>query len=146
MRDIASKVSPASAIDPAVYAATPGSPNIVDLQGFDSAVLQLAIGIGGITFTGTNRIDFVLNESDDGVTFTPVAVSAINGRDAPATVTSGIVKSLITAHAAADITEIGYIGGKRYVQMVPTFGGTHGTGTPLQCTVVKGHPRNAPAP
>jgi hypothetical protein len=51
------------------------------------------------------------------------------GQNADASVgTGGIVKSLIAAHAAADTTEVGYIGGKRYLKVLADFSGTHGTG------------------
>jgi hypothetical protein len=77
-------------------------------------------------------------------TYIDVTAADINGSGAPATVTSGIVKSLITAHPAADITEIGYIGGKRFVQITAVFGGTHATGTPIAIDLVLGAPRSAP--
>lgn len=149
MRDLASKTSPVVAIANATYSATT-TPGDLDLQGFDSAVLHLAVGVGGITFTGTNRIDFHLQHADDngagaaGI-YIDVVATDINGAGAPATVTSGLVKSLIAAHAAADITEIGYVGGKRFLQISAVFGGTHATGTPIAVNLVKGAPRNAPA-
>lgn len=149
MRDLASKISSAVAIAAATYAATT-TPTDLDLQGFDSALFNIHVGVGGITFTGTNRVDFHLQHADDNGSGAPgaysdVAVSDINGAGAPATVTGGLVKSLITAHAAADITEIGYIGGKRFLQLSAVFGGTHGTGTPIAVDLVKGAPRSAPS-
>lgn len=149
MRDLASKISSVVAMLAATLSATPTSV-VLDMQGFDSAVLLLSIGVGGITFTGTNRVDFHLEHADDDGTGNPgaysdVLVTDINGKDAPATVTTGYVKSLIVAHASADVSEIGYIGGKRFLRFTPVFGGTHATGTPMAATLSKGHPRNAPA-
>lgn len=144
MRDLTSHISAAVMVAAATYSATPTA-IAVDLQGFDSAVLHLALGVGGITFTSTNKIDFVLTHSDDGTTYTAVTADDLIGNDAPTSVTDGIVKSLTAAHASAEVLEIGYIGGKRYLELVPTFSGTHATGTPLACNLVKGTPWLAPA-
>ena len=148
MRDLASKIAPVVAIGPITLAADANSGNL-DLQGFDSAVFNIGVGIGGITFDTTNKVEFVLQHADDDGTGNPgsysnVAATDINGAGAPGTVTAGIVKSLIAAHAAADVTEIGYVGGKRFVKMTADFSGTHGTGTPICVMLEKGHPRNAP--
>lgn len=148
MRDLASRLKSVVAIAAATYAAdtTPAS---LDLQGFDSALLNIHVGAGGITFDATNKIEFVMTHADDDGTGNPgsysnVAATDINGEGAPATVTNGIVKALVAAHAAADITEIGYIGGKRYLKILADFSGTHGTGTPIAVELIKGAPRNAP--
>lgn len=144
MRDLAAHVATDLAIAPAVYAAD-NTPAAVDLNMFQSAVVNLSIGAGGITFDSTNKIEFVLTHSDDGTTYTNVTADDINGKDAPSSVTNGIIKSLTAAHATADVSEIGYIGGKRYLKLLADFSGTHGTGTPICATVVKGDPLMAPA-
>lgn len=140
MRDLVSNIGFAVAIDAATLTAD-NTPPAVDLNGFDSAVIEIAVGVGGITFTGTNKIEFVLTHSDDNVTYSNVALADVQG---PAAVTNGIIKTLNTAHAAADITKVGYIGGKRYLKLLADFSGTHGTGTPIAASVAKGHPRHAP--
>lgn len=149
MRDLASKIASVVAIAAATYSADT-TPAALDLQGFDSAALLISVGAGGITFDGTNKIEFVLTHADDDGTgnpgtFTNVAAADINGAGAPTTVTNGIVKALTAAHASADVTEIGYIGGKRYLKLLADFSGTHGTGTPISVTLTKGFPKNAPA-
>lgn len=144
IKDLASRTAVVQAIGPATLSSS-NTPPAIDLAGFQSAVLELSIGAGGIVFDNTNRIDFVLTHSDDGTTFTNIAASDINGKDAPATVTNGIVKSLTSAHATADVSEIGYIGAKRYLKVLAQFGGTHGTGTPISAVVVKGNPLVIPA-
>ena len=144
MRDLSSHIATALAIGPAVYTADTTSA-AVDLQGFDSALINIAVGIGGVTFDATNKIEFVLTHSDDGATYTAVTADDLNGKDAPATVTDGIVKSLTAAHATADVSEIGYIGDKRYLQLFANFSGAHATGTPISAEVVKGSPWMAPA-
>ena len=55
----------------------------------------------------------------------------------PASITSGIVRALTAAHAAATVQKIGYKGGKRYIKLLADFSGTHGTGTPIAAEVVR---------
>lgn len=140
MKDIYNNLAVVEAIAPAVYAAD-NTPSAIDLAGFNAALLALHIGVGGITFSGTNKIEFVLTHSDDNSTYANVTADDLLGVDS---VTNGIVKSLTAAHAAADVTAIGYKGGKRYLKLLVDFSGTHGTGTPISAVVVKGHPEIFP--
>jgi len=55
-----------------------------------------------------------------------------------ASITSGIIKSLTSAHAAADVYRFGYVGNKRYLKLLADFSGTHGSGTPIAAMVLKG--------
>ena len=136
LRAISGRLSPAITL-PAQTRTTDLTGTTVDLQGFGAAAFHLHIGVGGITFTGTDRIDFIVEHSDDGAAWVPVAQTDISG----ATVTgSGIVRSLVAAKAAADVQEIDYIGNRRYVRMTADFSGTHGTGTPFGAVVVRGLP------
>jgi hypothetical protein len=117
------------------------TPAAIDLQGYKSCELILAIGAGGITFSGTNKIEFVVTQSDDDSTYAAVAQGDIIG----ATVaTGGIVKSLIAAHASAAVYRLGYVGNARYLKVLADFSGTHGTGTPIVCTAILGHPESGP--
>lgn len=136
-RDGATGMFPASALDPAVLAAD-NAPIAVDLLDFQAATLLLLIGIGGIVFTGANKIDFVLAHSDDDVTYTPVTDDDVL-KDAltPAAIVNGIVRSLTAAHAAATVQKVGYIGGKRYLKLLADFSGVHGTGTPIAALVAR---------
>jgi len=140
MRDIVHNIGLVNAIDPAVYAAD-NSPVAIDLLGFESAAIALHIGAGGITFNGTNKVEFVLSHSDDDVTYAPVVTDDVQGVDS---VTGGIIKALKTAHAAADVTKVGYIGNRRYLKLLADFSGTHGTGTPIAAIVIKGNARARP--
>jgi len=107
----------------------------VDLQGCDGCEIVLMVGVGGITFNGTNKIEFVLNESDDDSTYTAVPDGLVNGVDG--TMTDGIIKALTAAHAAAAVYRFGYVGYKRYLQLLADFSGTHGTGTPISAVAIK---------
>jgi len=142
MRDLASLVSAAVLLPAATYAAD-NTPAAVDLSGYESAVILLHVGVGGITFDDTNKIEFKLTHSDDGTTYDPVDATDVQG--VASVGTGGIVKALNAAHAADDVTRIGYMGGRRYLKLLADFSGTHGTGTPIAATVVKGNPRFAPA-
>jgi hypothetical protein len=111
------------------------TPASFDIGAADSCSIFLAIGVGGITFDTTNKVEFVLSHSDvTGSGFTPVTQDHVAG----VTVTgSGIVRSLVAAHAAATVTAIGYTGGKRFLRLLADFSGTHGTGTPMTAVAVR---------
>lgn len=132
MIDFHSECNVAALIVPATYGADT-TPVPVDLAGFDGAEIILAIGAGGITFSSTNKVEFVLTHSDDGVTFANVTTADMLG----VTVTDGIIRALIAAHAAASVARYGYVGNKRYVQLLANFSGTHGTGTPISAHVLR---------
>lgn len=120
-------------IAPATYSAD-NTPVAVDLMGVGSATIALAIGAGGITFTGSNKIEFVLTHSVDNVTYDAVTDDDVLGVSG---VTNGIVRSLTAAKAAADVQRIGYRGNRRYLKLLADFSGTHGTGTGISAVVVE---------
>ena len=140
MRDLTSDLKVIQVIGPETLLAD-NTPVAIDLLGFDSALLSIAIGVGGITFSGTNKIEFVVTHSEDGTTYDTVTDDDLIGVTGT---TGGIVKALKTAHAAADVTKVGYIGNRRWLKVLADFGGTHGTGTPISVTAVLGNPRSAP--
>lgn len=138
-RDEATEKSLLDVITPGIYAAD-NTPALIDLLDYQAATLLLHIGIGGITFTGTNKVEFVLTHGDASDGSDQVAVTdldLIKDALAPVTVTNGIVRTLSSAHAAADVQKIGYIGGHRYVKLLADFSGTHGTGTPISAVMVR---------
>lgn len=126
----------ATGIFPKIWAAD-STVVTMDRQGYESAELVLDIGIGGITFDATNKIEFKLQHSDDDSSYSNVADGDMKG--VPAGITSGIIKSLIAAHAAETVSRFGYIGGKRYLQLLADFSGTHGTGTGLCALLLLGN-------
>lgn len=142
MRDIYNILA-ASVLLPAATYSADNTPAAVDLAGFNSALILLEVGAGGITFSGSNKIEFVLTHSDDNASYDNVTDADLTGVTG---VTNGVVKSLTAAHATADVTRIGYKGGKRYLKLLADFSGTHGSGTPISAVVVKGGSRfNPPA-
>lgn len=141
MKDIHSDMAIAIAIGAAALAAD-NTPPAIDLQGYNAAEILLAIGVGGITFDATNKIEFKVTHSDDNVTYVPVVIGDVLG--VASVGTGGIVKALTAAHAAAAAYRFGYKGGKRYLKLLADFSGTHGTGTPISALVVKGYGYNRP--
>ena len=140
MRDNYSRTKFVNALAAASYDADT-TPVAIDRQGFESLVYEISVGVGGITFSSTNKIEFVMTHSDDGSAYTNVTDADVQGVTG---ISSGIVKSLTAAHASADVTKIGYIGNKRYTKIKADFSGTHGTPTPLCVNAVLGHPNIAP--
>jgi len=139
-RDGAHRIVVLAAIAAAALA-DDNTPAAVDVRDACSATLLLNIGVGGITFSGTNKIEFVLTHSEDGVTYTNVAAEDLIGDEyLPATITGGIVRALTAAHADPTVQKIGYIGGKAWLKLLADFSGTHGTGTPVAALIVKGDP------
>lgn len=100
--------------------------------------VSFLVGVGGITFTTTNRIDLKIEHSADGVTYEPVVsadlvrrITAAGDLVAPTVGAGGIVQSIVAAHPAAQHYTFGYVGGRRFVRGAFGFGGTHATGTPV---------------
>lgn len=131
--------TPAVVFGPIVMTAD-NTPAAIDLQGFGAALLLISVGVGGITFDATNKVEFTLTDSDDGSTYEAVGSGdVVLGTNCDSSVgTGGIVRSLVAEHAAATVADLSYIGGKRYLKVLANFSGTHGTGTPICVTVLKG--------
>lgn len=144
MRDQMHDFAAISAINPAVLADDPAAIT-VDRAGFDSVTFVLTLGVGGISFSNTNRIDFVMEHSDDGTAWDAVNATNVLGAAPDA---SGIVLSQRSAHPNPTVHRFGYVDGivgqRRFVRLRPDFSGTHGTGTPIAAIAVLGGARNLP--
>lgn len=141
MREQIHTLRTVSAVAPGTYAADV-TPVVIDRLGFGSVTFAIGIGIGGITFTGTNKIEFKLEASEDNSTWAAVPAGHVAGLDLVAD--DGIVLALKAAHAAATDHRFGYIGDARYLRVTPDFSGTHNTGTGLAVTAILGRPNHAP--
>lgn len=141
MKDIYGHSSPAILIPPAEYDSD-NTTAAVDIRGYKSALIEIAVGVGGITFTASNKIEFKLTHADtvDG------EYSAVTQADIAGAVvgTGGIIKSLTAAHAAATVTKVGYHGDKRFLKLLADFSGTHGEPTPISATVLRFGPYLGP--
>lgn len=140
MRDLHQESNVAVAIGAATVGATT-TPAAIDLAGYQGAEIVLAIGVGGITFTGVNKIDYVLTHSLDDATYNAVTDADVLG--APPIV-GGVIKSLQAAHAAAAVYRYGYVGPRRYLKLQALFSGTHATGTIMAATVLRSYANMAP--
>ncbi|WP_292229511.1 hypothetical protein [Brevundimonas sp.] len=141
MREQSNTLKIVSAVAPGTYTADV-APVSIDRQGFGSATFAIHVGVGGITFTGANKIEFVLEESYDGTDWTDVLAKDIVGLDLSAD--DGRVLALKTAHAAPTVTKFGYIGDARFIRLTTDFSGTHSTPTPLSALAIFGRPAHAP--
>lgn len=142
MKDIHGVTTIASLIGAAALSAD-NTPAAVDTAGYDAAMIAIEIGIGGITFTGVNKIEFVLTHSDDNVSYANVADADMQGVTG---ITNGIIKALTAAHAAAAVYRFGYRGNRRYLKLLADFSGTHASPTPIAACAVLGRPSFAPTP
>jgi hypothetical protein len=142
-RDLHSIVSHLLAIGPASLNAD-NTPTAQDLANFQSALVTIAVGVGGITFDATNKIEFKMLHGDTTTYAQATAVAQADVRGVTVGA-GGIVRSLVAAHAAATVTKVGYFGGKRYLFVLADFSGTHGTATPVCVTIERGHPLLGPA-
>lgn len=142
MRGIASLIGPVSLLAPATLSAD-STPVAVDLATFEACGILIHVGVGGITFTSTNKVEFVLRHGGTDVVNDHAAVAQADVRGVTVT-GSGIVRSLVAAHAAPTITKLDYVGGKRFVSLLADFGGTHASGTPMSAAAVRGFPLTGP--
>jgi heme A synthase len=122
-------------LPPAAYDAD-NSPATFSIGTAQAATILLQVGAGGITFSSTNKIEFVLTHSDSATSgFEPVTQGDVVG---VTVLEGGIVRALTAAHATPSVTVIGYRGLKPHLRLLADFSGTHGTATPLSAAVVRG--------
>lgn len=146
--DLVSDISPMLGLVLATRDADASTP-AVDTRDWKSVTLGFYLGIGGITFSSTNRIDVRVQESENNSDWSNVAEDDLvlpYGLTYGAA-NSGIVKSYVALKGAADTnwSLVGYRGKMRYARLTFDFGGTHGAGTPCAAIVIQGHPARRPA-
>ena len=143
-RDIHSLIAFAALLGPLSATATQTGSGVALGGDHQAFAVQLGIGVGGITFDATNKIEFKLQKSTDGgSTYVDVTQADVRG----VTVASGgIVKSLTAAHAAPSRTRIGLVRGDiTHIKGIATHSGTHGTATPYEMTLIRANPLLGPA-
>jgi hypothetical protein len=140
MRDLSNNVVAVVGTVPAVVTADANGTG-VDLQGFESAMVIVNTGIEGDTLSGSVKFDFILEESDDNSTYT--AVTSSTSVTETSVDSSGIFLTLDANGETPQITQIGYIGGKRYIRCKIDATGTHSNGTPMSIEVIKGNPHDS---
>jgi hypothetical protein len=134
--DQSQKVTAGFVLPPAEYDAD-NSPASFDCGTSLSATICLQVGVGGITFTADNKVEFILTHSDvTGEGFTAVTQADVVG---VTVAEGGIVRALVAAHAAPSVTLIGYRGRKRFLRLLADFSGTHADPTPMSAAVIRGN-------
>lgn len=124
MSDIKNNISVASTIVPAAYTATTTGTG-VDLAGYDAAAVVI---VTGAVTSGDFSVE--VQESDALASgYTAVANADLDGTE-PATI------------AASAVTEIGYLGRKRYIRVVATD--TAAADAVFGVHVVRANPRKRP--
>lgn len=143
--DLKHNIKVVPAITPAVLSAD-NTPAAIDTLGFRGATILTHVGIGGITFSTTNKVEVKLTHSDDNSAYAAVEADDVLMPYGETLGDGGIIRSLIAEKAAADteVHAVGYRGKKRYLKVLADFSGTHGTGTPIEASVILSHPDNKP--
>jgi hypothetical protein len=160
MRNLSSIIKPKRLIAETTATSSPSAVTIdrgsTNSRIWESLMLAMHVGAGGITFSGTNYLALKLEDSDDNSTYAAVtsASAVVFGAENPAGTNfaqapdaSGFVRLINAAHASADSDpfRVDYVGAKRYLKSTIVFGGTHGTGTLVGLWAVLGHPNIMPA-
>ncbi|MGE4043326.1 MAG: hypothetical protein AB7F35_00630 [Acetobacteraceae bacterium] len=145
LREIMSGIGAVPSLNASLSSDTNGAS--VDRSESFALGLLLAIGAGGVTFSGTDKVEFKWEVSDDNSAWSAAAQGDINLPDGTEVTlgTGGIFKTLNAAHAAITAERFNYVGGKRYHRIVADFSGTHGSPTPIAATFILGKPKLGPA-
>ncbi len=138
MKDLHNNIDIVSVLDPVVVDKTATYTDI-DLAGFNSAELFIWLGTdAGSGLSDSNKLTFTLYDSNDGETYAVVETADMLG----VTVSSGVILTVDSTDEDNTLYHYGYVGGKRYLQLVVTETGT--VSCPMAIGVVKGHPLDAP--
>ena len=138
MKDLHNNIDIVSVLDPVVVDKTATYTDI-DLAGFNSAELFIWLGTdAGSGLSDSNKLTFTLYDSNDGETYAVVETADMLG----VTVSSGVILTVDDTDEDNTLYHYGYVGGKRYLQLVVTETGT--VSCPMAIGVVKGHPLDAP--
>ena len=138
MKDLHNNIDIVSVLDPVVVDKTATYTDI-DLAGFNSAELFIWLGTdAGSGLSDSNKLTFTLYDSNDGTNYAVVETADMLG----VTVSSGVILTVDDTDKDNTLYHYGYVGGKRYLQLVVTETGT--VSCPMAIGVVKGHPLDAP--
>jgi hypothetical protein len=139
--DLYNNIKVSSLLIPAVRTADANS-TAVDMQGFESVVFVADVGNSADTLSGSVKIEFELEESDDNSTFTDCADADVIGY---VDGTNDGTFAVIDAPAEdSTVFKCGYRGTKRYVRVVFNVTGTHSSGTPIGVIAIQGNANYAP--
>jgi len=137
MKDLYNKVEVTSILDPIAVTASATYTDI-DLKGFNSACIVMNCGEDGETLGAFHKFVGVLYDSADGVTYAVVETADM----LDLTVASGVIFTIDAVGEDNSIYKFGYVGGKRYLQLISTVTGT--VSMPTSIELIKSDPENAP--
>lgn len=151
MRDLHNNLSAVTAILPQTVTTSGGAvasgDDALDLAGFESAELIVAVGASGDTLSGSVKLTVTIEHADEDAgtpdtagTYAAVATADLLG----ATSASGVVLTIDDPAEDAVTHRLGYIGGKRFLKVTVTPSAGNTNGTPVAVSLVKGHPASAP--
>jgi hypothetical protein len=136
MRFDQSEAMTAGVLLPAAAYDADNTPAALDIGKAQACTVLIDVGVGGITFTSTNKVEFKLTHCDtSGGDYTAVAQADVVGVTVGE---GGIVRSLVAAHATPSVTVVGYRGRKQFLKLLADFGGTHASATPMSAVAVRG--------
>ena len=78
MQDLANNIKLMQSIAPAVLDADANGTG-VDIAGYEAVAIVVDSGVEGITLSGTNKIEFELEHSDDNSTWVDAESADVNG-------------------------------------------------------------------
>lgn len=138
MKDLYNNLTAESILHSVVLSATATYTDI-DLQGYNSCILLIDVGVdAGSGLGASHNLVFTLQDSADGTTYANVETADVLGL----TVSSGVVLTIDSTDEDNTLYKVGYVGGKRYLQLVCTETGT--VSCPISIVVLKGDPEVAP--
>lgn len=139
MKDLHSNIDVVSVLDPIAVTAT-ATYSDIDLAGFNSAEIVFHVGLDAGTGLGaSHKFVYSLYDSDDGDTYALVETADVLGAG---TITSGVILTIDSTDEDNTVYRFGYVGGKRYLQIIGTVTGT--VSCPIGISVVKGDLLDAP--
>lgn len=147
MKDLHSNIDVVAAFYPVlVLDSTVPTAAEIDLQGFNSAEIEVSIGLKS---ADTGTVTFTLTHADDDGAGASGDYANVEAKDmlgvTPAT---GVILTVDLDGDAGDETSIvkrfGYVGGKRFIKITVAEVGSNSNGVIMGCNVIKGHPLDAP--
>ena len=139
MKDLYNHIEFVQAIKPVlVLDNTVPAAATVDLAGFNSAVIELSVGLKSAD-AGTITLKA---EHSDATSFAAVAAADMQG----VTPAEGVIYTIDadSDDSTSRIVKFGYVGGKRYLKLTIAEVGGNASGVILGVTVVKGHGLDVP--
>ena len=137
MKDLYNNIEVTSILDLIAVTATATYTDI-DLQGFNSACLVMNCGLDGETLGASHKFVGVLYDSANGTDYAVVETADM----LDLTVTSGTIFTIDATGEDNSIYKFGYVGGKRYLQLIVTVTGT--VSMPMSIELIKGNPELSP--